>query len=233
MLEIYAVRLDYTFEKNKYDELLTCIAAEKRERVGRFFKYEDALRTLISDILVRYLVCDRLKVKNKELLFSANEYGKPFLANYDGIQYNTSHSGRWVVCALADSPVGIDVEQIKPIDLRIAERFFSKEEFASLMSKEEAHREEFFYELWASKESYIKAIGRGLSIPLDSFSVNIGEKSVRLDSQYQAAAYFFKKYFVEPGFKMVACSCGGDFPEKVEFMEANELYERALRLFNQ
>ncbi len=231
MLEIYAVRLDYAFEKSKYARLLTCIAAEKQERVGRFYKYEDALRTLISDVLVRYLVCGRLKVNNQELLFTTNEYGKPFLSNYAGIQYNTSHSGRWVVCALADRPVGIDIEQIKPIDLRIAERFFSKQEFESLMSKEEAHREEFFYELWASKESYIKAIGKGLSIPLDSFSVNIGEEAVRLESKSQPEAYFFKKYFVEQGYKMVACSCDSGFPERVGFMEANELYERALRLF--
>lgn len=115
-------------EKLKFDKLITYISVEKRERISRFHRYEDTQRTLFADILVRYLLCKRLGIKNKELIFGVNEYGKPFLINNTNIQYNISHLSKWVACSIDKHPVGIDIEGIKPIDISVAKRFFSKEE---------------------------------------------------------------------------------------------------------
>ena len=62
---------------------------------------------------------------------------------------------------LSDKPVGIDVEKIKDINIKIADRFFSKEESGRFIQKEESERLKYFFDLWTLKESYIKAETEG------------------------------------------------------------------------
>ncbi len=225
MTEIYAVNLDEAFEDSKFNILLSYISMEKQERIHKFLKYEDALRTLMADVLIRYVLCRKLKVNNQSLIFKTNEYGKPFLSNYDGVHYNISHSGRWVVCSVDNCPVGIDIEQIKPIDMSIAERFFSEYEFAGLMNKSAGCREEFFYQLWAAKESYIKAVGKGLSMPLNSFTIDIFGNSITVSSASGADNYYFRQYFIDNAYKMVVCSKNNEFPQNIIFLDMNKIYE--------
>lgn len=230
MIEIFAVNLDVTLEKNKFDRLMSYISTEKRERISRFYRSEDAQRSLIGDVLIRYLLCQRLKIKNRKLIFGVNVYGKPFLKNYNGIQYNISHSGKWVACTVDNRPVGIDVEQIKSIDLRIAERFFSKQEFEELMCKNIIEIEACFYDLWTLKESYIKAVGKGLSIPLDSFTIQIEEGNITVCSKYESDDYYFRQYSIDKDYKIAVCSSKNEFPRDVKFIDINELYEGVLLL---
>lgn len=230
MLVIAAVNFNDTFNKNKFDKLMSVISIEKRKRIDRFHRYEDALRTLIGDILVRCLLCKRLGIKNRELIFGVNEYGKPFLVNDTNIQYNISHSGKWVVCSIDNLPVGIDIEQIKPINMGIAERFFSKEEIKSLMGKDIVERENYFYDLWTLKESYIKAIGKGLSLPLDSFTIRIEENNITVHTTHESDNYYFKQYYIDKDYKMAVCSIKNGFPDRMDFINVNELYEEVLLL---
>jgi len=230
MMEVIGVNLNDTLEKSKFERLMSCTSTEKCERIKRFRRYEDALRTLVGDILIRYMLCRRLKIKNQELEFGVNKFGKPFLINNTGVEYNISHSGKWVVCSICSLPVGIDIEQIRPIDTGIAERFFSKEEVKSLMSKCIAEREIFFYDLWTLKESYIKAVGKGLSIPLNSFTVRILGDNITLHSANETDNYYFKQYSVDKGYKMAVCSRKNEFPDKMSIVNINELYEEVLSL---
>lgn len=228
MLQIAAVNLADALEKSKYDKLITYVSMEKLKRINRFHQYQDALRTLIGDILVRYLLCKRLGVRNEELIFGVNEYGKPLLVNNTGVEFNISHSGKWIVCSIYNLPVGIDIEKIKPIDIGIAERFFSKDEVKSLMSKCIAEREAYFYELWTLKESYIKAIGKGLSIPLDSFTIRIVGGNIILHSTNESENYYFKQYCIDKDYKLAVCSSKNEFPDEINFININELYEEVL-----
>lgn len=230
MLQIAAVKLDDPLERNQYDKLVTYISLEKQNRINRFHQIYDAQRALIGDILARYLLCKRLGVRNNELIFALNEYGKPFLIHDSNIQFNISHSGRWVTCSIDNFQVGIDVEQVKPIDISIAERFFSKEEVKSLMNRCIAERESFFFDLWTLKESYVKAVGKGLSIPLDSFSIQIAGDNITLNSAMESEDYYFKRYPIDKGYKMAVCSRKNEFPDEIKFISVNELYEEVLLL---
>lgn len=176
MLKVYGLKIGKALNYERMNKLMLYVSEERRVRVLKFLRIEDKQRCLLGDILTRYAICRCLEVKNEQLIFQYSEYGKPFLAEPGGIDFNVSHSGDWVVCAISDNPVGIDVETIKPIDFSIARRFFSKNEYYSLMSTDEHMRLRYFYMLWTLKESYIKAIGKGLSIPLDSFSINISSE---------------------------------------------------------
>lgn len=72
-------------------------------------------------------------MNNEEIKFIYNEYGKPFVQNFSDFHFNISHSGEWVVCATANSNVGIDIERVSDIEaLKLANEFFSEEEFYDL-----------------------------------------------------------------------------------------------------
>ena len=167
MLEIISMEIDCEMPNEVFAELLSKVSPEKRERVGRFAHRRGAVNTLMGEIMARYMVCARTGLQNNELKFAVGEYGKPYLLNDLDIQFNISHSGDIIVCAVSAEPVGIDVELIKPINLKLAERFFHADENAYILAQ--ADKEEAFFEIWTKKESYIKR--EGTSIPLNSFNV--------------------------------------------------------------
>jgi 4'-phosphopantetheinyl transferase len=225
MIEIFAVKINNPLAKSRFDKLLSCVSDEKKERIRRFYRYEDAQRTLIGDILVRYLLCRRLGIKNEMLVFRANRYGKPFLTNSSEIQYNISHSGKWVVCSIHNLPIGIDVEHIKPIDVSIAEKFFTKQEFNELTCKNEAEKMHYFYDLFTLKESYIKAEGKGLSIPLDSFIIKIDENSISVSPINESVKYYFRQYCIDEEYRLSICARKNEFPRNIVIYDIQEIYE--------
>jgi 4'-phosphopantetheinyl transferase len=132
---------------------------------------------VLRDILSRYLGC-----RPEEIQFDQDSFGKPFLTEgCDPIPpaFNLSHSGDLVAVALSRGrQIGIDVEEIRPIkDLeRIAGSNFTPEECAFVLRHAAKAREHAFFRCWTRKEAYIKAVGKGLSIPLNTFDTLIGPR---------------------------------------------------------
>ncbi|MGH2515835.1 MAG: 4'-phosphopantetheinyl transferase family protein, partial [Ktedonobacterales bacterium] len=92
------------------------------------------------------------------------------------LQFNVSHSETCALIALArDLELGVDIEYMRPLDDMdaIARAAFSPHERTVLAALDGQRRHEAFYVCWARKEAYIKAIGRGLSFPLESFDVSL------------------------------------------------------------
>lgn len=210
MLETYILKIDKDLSKDDFERLLDFVSEEKKERITRFHRFEDAQRSLIGDVLARYTISKRLGIRNKDLVLGANEYGKPVLIAPSDIHFNISHSGSWVVCAIDDNPVGIDVEVMKPIDFKIAERFFSRDEYESLMNQPDEMRLKYFYIIWTLKESYIKAEGKGLSIPLNSFSIKIENQTENIFFESGLGNFFFRKFFLDKNTVCALCSMNND-----------------------
>lgn len=98
------------------------------------------------------------KVLGREVsLVEYNSDGKPCLPDEPGKQFNLSHCGEYVACVVADTPVGIDIQQIGPIRPGVLSRFYTEEERAMAGQSEGE-----FTRLWAMKESYVKACGEGM-----------------------------------------------------------------------
>lgn len=113
-------------------------------------------------------------VRNKKIQIPTEEsylkgpHGKPFFSG-SPIHFNVSHSGKYWVCAMSLKPVGIDIQQrIGGRNLRaVADRFFTTQEADYLFSE----GYESFYDVWATKESYVKFTGTGIANNFDRFSV--------------------------------------------------------------
>ncbi len=107
--------------------------------------------------------------------FAKELHGKPRVSAPAGapqMYFNLSHTNGLVACVVADTPlIGVDVEEIKSIDdfLQVAQRHFAPQEVYALQRAPPAEQCHIFFRLWTLKESYLKARGLGLTLPLDQF----------------------------------------------------------------
>jgi 4'-phosphopantetheinyl transferase len=200
-------------DSDRYDYWKSKVSVQRRNQIGRFVHLEDAYRSLFGEILVRTMIRKELGYDNREIDFAKNEYGKPYLAGSDSFSFNVSHSGKWVALIYGQGRLGVDIEEIRPIDLTIAERFFSGEEYSDLLLRPEAERTDYFYEIWTLKESYVKALGSGLSHPLTSFSVRTHQDGT-IGLTTDTEAFYFKSYDMNSAYKFSACSSHDDLPDQ-------------------
>ncbi|KSU88604.1 4'-phosphopantetheinyl transferase superfamily protein [Priestia flexa] len=170
MVHIYICQLPKTIDDDALNKIASQLSLAKQKQIKRFFHLEDSYRTAIGELLVRYGLYRKYNVIPKELTFHKNKYGKPFVPEYPDFQYNISHSGEFVVCAVHDKSVGVDIEKVQSIDMNIAKGFFTEEEYKEVI-KESENKITAFYRVWTLKESYIKATGEGMSRPLTSFQI--------------------------------------------------------------
>ena len=157
------------------------LTPDEVKKAERFKFRADQWRSIAARGVLRILLSRHVE----KIEFDITEYGKPFLKGGAGIQFNVAHSGDFVLIAIAkDREVGVDIERMRPgIEVEaIASRFFFHEERDWLLSQPD--RKDSFYRLWTAKESVLKAVGLGLSMPLDSFSVAFaGDGEIKVASQ--------------------------------------------------
>ena len=154
------------------DELDNLLVHAERDRAARFVKVEDQRRSLVARGCLRRLLSHYWNdCPPRELSFTLTEYGKPRLVGA-GIEFNVSHSGDFVVLAFSSGrAVGVDVERVRTgMDLETLARFcFSPEEVEAVLQAPD--RTSAFFQHWTAKESWMKADGRGLSLPITQYTL--------------------------------------------------------------
>ena len=147
-------------------DLLPLVSQDRRQKSLRYRFDDDKKRALLAHVLLSHAVreigyCVAIPVEPV-----TDENGKPHLYDRgEEIHFSLSHSGQYAVCAVADSPIGVDIEQIKDNRPEIAGRFFNPDELKYIKDAES------FYRIWTLKEGYLKAVGLGMKLPLDSFII--------------------------------------------------------------
>ncbi|MBE7150862.1 4'-phosphopantetheinyl transferase superfamily protein [Bacillus mycoides] len=222
--EVFAIKLDSSIDDVIFKTLIRLVSEEKQKKIMRFHRVEDAKRTLLADLLARYAISYKTGMKCEEINFKNNKYGKPLLVNIPNVYFNTSHSAQWIVCAISSQPIGIDIEFIEQINCEIAKQFFSEDEYVKLSRESEENKLDYFYQLWTLKESYVKAIGKGLSIPLDSFSISIDSKEIKLKASNNSTNCYFKQFEIDDNYKMAVCSFDRYYEDEVNFLEVDTFF---------
>lgn len=157
------------------------LSAEERERADRFHFDCHRERFVKARGVLRWLLADYLGVEPAALAFTYSSYGKPGLcgAHASQIAFNVSHSEDLALFAFSRrGELGVDVEAIRSLPDRdsLAQQLFSNREANSLARLRADLKDEAFFTCWTRKEAYVKALGEGLSRPLDTFEVTFDER---------------------------------------------------------
>lgn len=121
--------------------------------------------------LLRYALQQEYGADLETLVIKEGEYGKPYFEQRREIHFNISHSGEYVALVLSDNEVGIDIQQVRPVRGGLVEKLCDENERKYVYASDNA--EKAFITLWALKESYIKAIGKGMSFPMDKINFRL------------------------------------------------------------
>jgi 4'-phosphopantetheinyl transferase len=173
------------------EELARTLSKDEQDRAKCFKFVRDRHRFTICRAALRQIIATTLEVDPVALEFLMGPHGKPRLARSD-LRFNISHSGPRALIALTqERELGVDIEETRPFDdmLGIARRFFSPSEAERLCAlPDPAAVTRAFFECWTRKEAFIKALGDGLSHPLDTFCVTFfPDETVELRISTQAS----------------------------------------------
>ena len=221
--EVHVWRAELDIESPRLQSLLEMLSDDERSRAQRFAFQRHRKRFITSHGLLRIILSRYLEMEPRQLSFSYGTHGKPELIQErkgDEIRFNMSHSQELALYAFTRRrAVGIDLELIKPnlaCD-EIAEQFFSTREVYVLRSLPHPVQRKAFFKCWTHKEAYIKAAGKGLSIPLDQFEVSFapGEPAKLLKTEWdaeEASRWFLQTLNIGSDYAAALAVEGGAIP---------------------
>ena len=171
--------LDIDLANSHHHFLLKNISDEQKEKAYRFKNEKDQMRSLLSSYLINQLSKEELK---------KNEMGKPFYPS--GPFFNISHSGKYVIMAIANQEVGVDIEENIEKNMDMLLKIFNEAE--AKMIKEHAD----FYYLWCAKESLIKCMGSSISKVKEVPSLPLNGLKTFKGTDYQCQTFIYDKHII-------------------------------------
>ncbi|XKL60756.1 hypothetical protein PGB90_007813 [Kerria lacca] len=171
----------------------TSIQVEEKERIGKFFFKRDAKNSMAGRLLMRKFLTVYSGLHWKDIQIFRTEHGKPYFVNGNDIpplNFNISHQGNYAILAgeVGDVSVGVDIMTVEYKSgnglsefLRLMHKQFSADEWNIVTKKDYSEKEicRMFYRIWCLKESYLKAIGTGLTESLKEISFNIKDEQIQ------------------------------------------------------
>jgi 4'-phosphopantetheinyl transferase len=173
------------------ERYLALLAPEERERHQRLRRERSRREFLVAHALARVTLSRYAPVPPEAWSFAAGEHGRPELSGpsqAERLRFNLSHTSGMVACAvIRELDIGVDVESaVRRVRHReLAERFFGEDEVRALRTLAPDRQVGRFLELWTLKEAYLKARGRGISVPLRGFQFQLSDSNpprIRFDA---------------------------------------------------
>ncbi len=165
---------------NEINILKTFLSQEEKTRAEKFYFEKDYRLFVVTHGFLRKILGHYLGISPQKVFFLIQPKGKPILSTFHHnmpILFNISHSSEMAVIALTrTADIGVDVEKIQSFEnlMEIAEYFFHPQEAQEIMNKSAGASLKKFYEIWTQKEAVVKALGIGLSAPLNQFRITGG-----------------------------------------------------------
>ncbi len=216
---LYAACVTELSDESLYAAACERVSEARREKAERLRFEKDKRLSVGAELLLRYAL---RPVGVEELSFAYGEYEKPCLQGRS-IHFNLSHSGEWVLCAVGGCELGCDIEQLAPVNLKIAKRFFAPDEYEDIAAAPtpEEQRERFF-RYWTLKESFMKATGLGLRLPMNEFSIRRGEK-IAVRQSVDERDYVFREYSDIDGYCCALCTAGQEPEPTLRIVDVTRL----------
>ena len=157
---------------HRLDELKELLGGSRYAYCKNMKSEKAALHSAYAFLLLRYALKKEYGITDiPELCY--NDHGKPFLKDFPDVYFSMSHCAGRVVCAVADLPVGADIQDIRPLDMRVGKKFLTEAELrrvSLIYGIAELSRE--LCRIWCIKESYGKLTGKGFGEGFSSFDAD-------------------------------------------------------------
>ena len=209
---VYVADIQSLSDKSVFEKAYISVSEYRRQKVDKMKHQEDKMRSLGAGLLLQKALCD-FGIDEKKAVFETNQNGKPHILHGDRdsglppLHFNLSHSGDYAMCVIGNNPAGCDVERVRKIDLKIADRFFAPSEIELIKTQPTSEAQiNTFFRLWTLKESYIKAEGQGLSMGLNTFSVQPDFNTIIRDNVEVACSLY--EFDIDKSYKFSACILG-------------------------
>ncbi len=188
-------RVDAAYLEKNFDSVINMLHPARREKVAKLKNKKAAYVSMTAGLLLQEVVEREFGLKPEDILIGRGENGKPYLKEYPEYKYNISHSGDMVMMAYSMQELGVDIEELRVKDMKVARRCFTPCEYLYVLNGSsecdgavsagcevdalniEVSRR--FFEIWTLKEAYLKLTGKGISVPLSSFEVDVENKCVK------------------------------------------------------
>lgn len=204
-----------------YAELYGKASSARRASADSFRFKKDRILSLGATALLDFGL-GASGLRERDMSYGRTAYGKPFFLNAPDIHFNISHSSTKVAVCLSDREAGCDIEEVTDIDLTVAERFFSSEEYLAVKAgTKPEERNETFFRYWTLKESYMKATGLGLTLMPDSFTIHFADGTVSVTGKHPDTGFSFITPDPFPGYRCALCfrpECGVPDVERVSLL---------------
>lgn len=190
-----------------FREKLKQLSPYRQQKIAILRHRMDKNRSLAAGLLLDHAL-KPFGLQERSVEYEIGEWGKPTLKYQPEICFSLSHSGDFAICTIGDKPMGNDIEHMKDGRLQVADRFFAGEELAWLYeARQGGEQTERMFRLWTMKESFVKAIGRGMSLSLQDFVVHMDGESgrPRVRHSVDAKYYYMREYREIEGYCTAVC----------------------------
>lgn len=167
---------DLNFSEEEIPKFFELLSEEEKNRAQRFHFTKDRTHFIAARSLLRKILAQYVNIAPEKLQFIYNAFGKPALQHHADLQFNLSHSHSVALFAITrEQSIGVDIEFMErncDIDA-IVERYFSANEYLIIKNLSGREKIQAFFNGWARKEAFLKALGEGLSYPLAQVEVTL------------------------------------------------------------
>lgn len=185
-IDLWLLHSDAIDDDGLVDSYRSMLTDDERAQEARFHTTQLRRQYVLTRALVRSTLSRYAPVAPESWQFVRNAYGRPELKGpgpwHGELSFNIAHTDGLIVCGVTrSSALGVDAESLTRDRslLDIADRFFSPDEVTELRARQESTSVSRFFHYWTLKEAYIKAVGKGLSIPLDQFGFRLdGDRGI-------------------------------------------------------
>lgn len=155
----------------EYKKYYSLMSEKRKQKVNGFKNEKNKKQTVAGEMLAKKMIANYLNIPLDKIVILEDENQKPYAENLN-IHFNISHSDNMVICAISETAIGIDIEKLRPFNLKVAKRVCSEEELIYIFGFSPAENDfsktddtkilTRFFEIWTQKESIIKQSGKGM-----------------------------------------------------------------------
>lgn len=206
MLKVYYLKVSDFSDFS--DEFFLDWVGEDTYNLALSFSNDKVRRTkLLGETMIRKLLLTVWGLKMPDYKLIRGEHGKPYLSGNSKLAYfNLSHSDNYIVCAVSECEVGIDIERKGKMRMEVARRFFHSNEVCALEKLPDELRSELFFRFWSVKESFLKYTGTGLSASLSNFEVCFEPDHIWVKKEHSRLPVQVRECLIDEAYSCFVCS---------------------------